>query len=72
MKETAARLPRLLSAIQVSSQTGIPRQRLYELVRADAIPHVRIGRSIRFESVRLHLWIESGGTNTDITIREAQ
>jgi len=56
----------------VSRQTGIPRQRLYELVRADAIPHVRLGRSVRFEAVRLHLWLESGGTNTDIPIREAQ
>ena len=72
MEKTTAALPRLLSVDEVSRQTGIPRQRLYELVRADAIPHVRLGRSVRFEAVRLHLWLESGGTNTDIPIREAQ
>ena len=59
------RLPRLLSADEVSKQTGLPRARIYELVRSDAIPHVRLGRTVRFSADALLDWIEAGGTGYD-------
>ena len=55
-------LPRLLSAEEVSKHTGLSRARIYELVRSGAIPHVRLGRTVRFSAAALREWLEAGGT----------
>ena len=36
--------------------------RIYELVRQERIPHVRIGRSVRFDPAVVEAWIAAGGT----------
>lgn len=39
-------------------------QRLYELVRQRAIPHVKIGtRQLRFDPDELTLWVKRGGAD---------
>lgn len=58
-------LPRLLKARELSGMTGIPRHRIYELARSRAIPHVRLGRAIRFDPNAVRDWIAAGGTRTD-------
>jgi excisionase family DNA binding protein len=55
-------LPRLLTADEVSEQTGIPLWRVYALTRSGAIPHVRIGRACRYSAEQLAAWLASGGT----------
>ena len=58
-------LPRLLSAKEVSEQIGIPLWRLYERVRLDDIPAVRVGKAIRFSAPAVREWIERGGTKEE-------
>lgn len=55
-------LPRLLHAEEVAEQTGLPLPRLYALVRRGLIPHVRVGRSVRFSEAAVLAWIEQGGS----------
>lgn len=40
----------------------VSRPRVYEMCRLDLIPHVRMGRHIRFDPVALSAWISEGGT----------
>jgi excisionase family DNA binding protein len=37
-------------------------QRVYECVRLGLIPHVRIGRQVRFDEDELRDWAKKGGT----------
>lgn len=57
-------LPKLLTARELEERIGIRRARLYELVRSGAIPHVRLGESIRFDPDRIRRWIDEGGSRT--------
>ena len=59
---TTKTLPRLATAAEIAEQTGIPRQRVYELARDGAMPHVRLGRAMRFDPERIRAWLSSGGT----------
>ena len=43
----------------VSARLGLSRGRVYELVSDEAIPHIRIGRSILFDPERIETWIEA-------------
>lgn len=60
--QTTERLPRLLTAREVSEATGLPTWRVYELSRNGDIPAVALGRSYRYSAPALRSWIESGGT----------
>lgn len=52
----------LLEADDVAERLSMPKARIYELAREDRIPHIRIGRQVRFPERRLAAWIEEGGT----------
>lgn len=52
----------LVTAKAVATRLGISRYRVYELARADEIPHVRLGRSMRFDPNTIEAFINSGGT----------
>lgn len=58
-------LPRLLTATEVAEQTGLPLSSVYELCRSNRIPHVRVGRALRFSATAIVDWIEAGGTAED-------
>ena len=46
----------------VSELLNVPKARVYELVRQNILPVVRIGaRQIRFDEETLNNWIKSGG-----------
>lgn len=55
-------LPHLDTADEISADTGLPEWRLYELARRGLIPHVRLGRSVRFSRSAVAEWIARGGT----------
>lgn len=57
-------LPRLLRAEDIAEQTGLSLARVYALVRAGQIPHIRVGRSVRFSEAAILAWIERGGSET--------
>lgn len=55
--------PRTLARVNwVVERLGVSRQRVYELTRAGVLPHVRLGRSVRYDPEAVERWIEQGGT----------
>jgi len=53
---------KLLTAEEVSEILRLSTWQVYELARQGAIPHVRIGRLVRFRADILDEWTRSGGT----------
>jgi excisionase family DNA binding protein len=51
----------LLKVPEVARLLDVKEHRVRELARQNLIPHVRIGRQLRFESGQLRVWIEAGG-----------
>jgi len=47
----------LLDANEAARLLQVPRSTLYELVRSRGLPHVRIGRALRFTREDLGQWI---------------
>lgn len=54
--------PRMLRVAEVAKRLDLPEKRLYILAREGIIPHVRLGRSIRFNEAELEAWIAAGGS----------
>lgn len=53
---------RILIADEVAELLRVDRQRVYELVRRNAIPVIRLGeRQYRFDAEAIERWIEDGG-----------
>jgi excisionase family DNA binding protein len=47
----------LLDAIEAAQLLKVPRSTLYELVRSRSLPHVKVGRGLRFTRADLAIWI---------------
>lgn len=47
----------LLDANEAARLLKVPRSTLYELVRSRRLPHVRIGRALRFARADLGYWV---------------
>lgn len=47
----------LLQAEQVAALLGVKRSSVYEYARTNQIPHVRIGRHVRFVRSDLESWL---------------
>jgi excisionase family DNA binding protein len=47
----------LLDANDAARLLKVPRSTLYELVRSRGLPHIRVGRVLRFTRHDLALWI---------------
>lgn len=48
----------LLNADEAAALLHVPRSTLYELVRSRHLPHVRVGRSLRFTRAGLSRWVK--------------
>jgi excisionase family DNA binding protein len=58
--ETAAAGGVLLLRSQEAAKTlGISERKLWELTRKGKIPHVRIGRAVRYDTRDLRAWVET-------------
>lgn len=56
----------VLVADEVAEMLRVDRQRIYELVRRDAIPVIRLGeRQYRFDATAIRQWIERGGSSAE-------
>lgn len=54
----------VLVADEVAKMLRVDRQRVYELVRRNAIPVIRLGeRQYRFDAESIRRWIEGGGSS---------
>ncbi len=58
---TGCYVMRLLLAPEVAVLLRVTENRVYELAKRKMIPHVRIGRRVRFPEEKLLAWIEAGG-----------
>lgn len=47
----------LLNADEAAQLLHVPRSTLYELVRSRHLPHVRVGRGLRFTRTDLARWV---------------
>jgi excisionase family DNA binding protein len=47
----------LLDANEAARLLRVPRSTLYELVRSRGLPHIRVGRALRFTRRDLALWV---------------
>lgn len=47
----------LLDANEAARLLRVPRSTLYELVRSRGLPHVKVGRALRFTRTDLAVWI---------------
>jgi len=47
----------LLDANEAARLLHVPRSTLYELVRSRGLPHVRIGRTLRFTHANIERWV---------------
>lgn len=53
----------ILVADEVAEMLRVDRQRIYELVRRNAIPVIRLGeRQYRFDAEAIKQWMERGGS----------
>jgi excisionase family DNA binding protein len=50
---------RLIDAGQAAELLGVPKTWVLAEARADRIPHVRLGRYVRFEAAELRAWWEA-------------
>ena len=51
----------LWDARELAQRLGIHRTRLYQLVRTGRIPHLRVGRVVRFDPEAIRTWEQRGG-----------
>jgi hypothetical protein len=61
-EDTLPELRRLLTAVQVAEIFSLTKHRVYEATRLGLIPHVRIGRQLRYDPFRIREWLDGGGT----------
>lgn len=47
----------LLNAEEAARLLKVPRSTLYELVRSRGLPHVKVGRGLRFTRADLAAWV---------------
>jgi excisionase family DNA binding protein len=59
MSAPAAGLGRLVDATEAGELLGVPKTWVLAEARADRIPHVRLGRYVRFEPAQLESWWEA-------------
>jgi excisionase family DNA binding protein len=57
MPETDLLAEPLLDAREAAKLLHVPRSTLYELVRSRGLPHVKVGRGLRFTRVGLAAWV---------------
>lgn len=57
MPETPILTEPLLDASEAARLLQVPRSTLYELVRSRGLPHVRVGRGLRFTREGLGSWV---------------
>lgn len=57
---------KLIRVNEAAKILDIPQEQLYSYVRRGLLPHVRVGRVIRFDPIQLEEFIERGGTKNEI------
>ena len=61
-REESIEVRPLRDAAWAATVLNTSRGRVYELVRQGILPHVRLGRQVRFDERAIHRFIETGGS----------
>ena len=56
----------LLGAKEMAEILDIGKSSVYDLVRKNQIPYVRVGSSIRFVKTQIEAWLADGGTKEGV------
>lgn len=62
----------LLDASEAARLLKVPRSTLYELVRSRELPHVKVGRALRFTRADLAIWIADNSYGRGATPRRGE
>jgi len=62
----------LLNANEAARLLRVPRSTLYELVRSRGLPHVKVGRALRFTRADLAIWIADKSYGRGATPRRGE
>ncbi len=54
--------PALINAKQAGQLLAVPHTWILAQARAEAIPHIRLGRYVRFDAEELEAWLRSRAT----------
>lgn len=52
---------KLVGAHEIAELLDVSTQRVYEMARQNLVPHVRLGRIVKFDPERVGEWISAGG-----------
>ena len=55
----------LRSADWAAARLGVSRWQVYEMVKRGSLPHVKLGRLVRFDEDAIEAFIRDGGTGAD-------
>lgn len=55
----------LLRARDIAEWLDVSEWHVYDLVRQNLIPHVKMGRNIRFQAEAIERWLEEGGAGLE-------
>jgi len=61
-RTTTPALPRLMTAQELADALRYPISRVYELSRTGELPHIRLGRALRYDPAAVRAWLDAGGT----------
>ena len=62
--ESGSRRP-LRAVGWVATRLGVSRWQVYEMVKRGSLPHVKLGRLVRFDEDAIEAFIRDGGTGAD-------
>ncbi len=63
MNEESPEIRPLRDADWAAAVLGLSKPRIYDLVRQRILPHVRLGRQVRFDERAIAKFVESGGSS---------
>ena len=55
------RIPHLMGAAPLAELLGVAPRTVYALARREAIPHIHVGASVRFDPEQVARWLTEGG-----------
>lgn len=59
--ESTPRTRRIVGVKPIAELLAVTPARVYELAQQNLIPHIRMGRQVRFDMAKVEAWLESGG-----------
>ena len=59
--ESKPRTRRIVGVKPIAELLDVKQSRVYDLAQQDLIPHIKLGRQVRFDLDKVEAWLEAGG-----------